>query len=263
MIALPRIHDMILDMVKHRIENLRLGSVLLEISNPPDMGAMISSRSFSRLESLIDSAVKAGAILHCGGHRFNHPSYPSGVYFEPTLISNVDPTMAIAQTELFAPVFLLMRAQNVDEAISLANSTSYGLGASVFGHNQADLLKCKRGIKSGMVSTNDFGSYYAVSLPFGGTKGSGYGRFGGEEGLRALCNVKALCDDAPWARMLGIRTQIPPPLQYPVKGRIGWEACKGIIFTGYSLSIRQQIGGVVSLVTALMSKDEDSKSKND
>ncbi|ETI27934.1 hypothetical protein G647_00383 [Cladophialophora carrionii CBS 160.54] len=253
-IALPHIHDKLLSQVLPKIKLMRPGSVLDSPSDsPPDMGAMISSRSFPRLERLIASAVAQGAILHCGGQQYHHPEYPDGTYFAPTLLSNVTPDMDIAQTELFAPVFLLMKAQDVDDAIRIANSTPYALGAGVFGHNPTDIDKCVRGIKAGMVAVNDFGAYYATSLPFGGVKGSGYGRFGGEEGLRALCNVKAVCEDAWWARLLGIKTRIPPKLQYPVS-RHGWEVCKGVIGTGYTqtLSLAEWAGCVLGLVRVLM-----------
>ncbi|KEF57813.1 NAD-dependent aldehyde dehydrogenase [Exophiala aquamarina CBS 119918] len=218
------------------------------------MGSMISSNSFSRLENLIYTAVAQGAILHCGGKRYNHPDYPGGTYFEPTLLSNVRSEMEIAQTELFAPVFLLMKARTVDEAIELANSTMYGLGASVFGYNSHDVQKCVRGVKAGMVAVNDFGSFYACSMPFGGVKGSGYGRFGGEEGLKALCNIKSICEEAPWARMLGIKTQIPPKLQYPVS-RDGWEVCKGVIGTGYSIGWTEMMTSVAGLLTAILKSE--------
>ncbi|KAJ9608278.1 Meiotic Sister-Chromatid recombination aldehyde dehydrogenase [Cladophialophora chaetospira] len=253
-IALPGIHDRLLAQVLPKIKSFRVGSVLgSTTSDPPDMGALITSRSFSRLEKLIDSAVAAGATLHCGGKQYHHPEYPDGTYFAPTLLSNVTPEMDIAQTELFGPVFLLMKAKDVDDAIRIANSSPFALGAGVYGHNQTDIDKCVRGVKAGMVAVNDFGAFYAVSLPFGGVGGSGYGRFGGEEGLRALCNVKAVCEDAWWAKLLGIQTRIPPKLQYPVSQH-GWEVCKGVVGTGYvqTLSLREWPGWVVGLLRALM-----------
>lgn len=254
-IALPQVHDRLLEIILPKIRQMRLGSVLLDEQGKPsvtlDMGSMISSHSFTKLESLISSAVSLGATLHSGGHAYAHPSHPSAHYFLPTLLSNVTPSMPIAQTELFAPVFLIMRAESVDDAINIANSTSYGLGASVFGHNQRDVQKCVRGITAGMVSVNDFGSYYACSMPFGGVKGSGYGRFGGEEGLRALCNIKSVCEDATWARWLGMRTRIPPPLQYPIKdGRTGWEMCLGVVGLGYGTSWRERLEGLWRIVRA-------------
>lgn len=225
------------------------------------MGSMISERSFSRLESLISTAVAQGAILHHGGQRYTHPDHPNGTYFQPTLLSNVHPEMAIAQTELFAPVFLLMKANTVDEAIDLANSTTYGLGASVFGHDSADVQKCVRNIKAGMVAVNDFGAYYACSMPFGGVKGSGYGRFGGEEGLRGLSNIKSVCEDAIWAKWLGIGTQIPPKLQYPVSGH-GWEVCKGVVGTGYAIGWREWLDSIIALVATLLRSDGSDGTQN-
>jgi acyl-CoA reductase-like NAD-dependent aldehyde dehydrogenase len=254
-IALPKVHDRLVDIVLPKIHQMRLGSVLLDeqdhSTSTLDMGSMISSHSFTKLEFLISSAVDQGATLHTGGHASTHLSHPKGNYFLPTLLTNVKPSMPIAQTELFAPVFLLMRAESVEDAIRIANSTSYGLGASVFGHNQRDVQKCVRGIKAGMVSVNDFGSYYACSMPFGGVKGSGYGRFGGEEGLRALCNVKAICEDAAWARWLGMRTKIPAPLQYPIPdGRAGWHMCLGIVELGYGIGLGERAQGLWRLIRA-------------
>ena len=217
----------------------------------PDMGAMISPARFAQLEELITAAVRSGATLHTGGRRYHHPRYPKGHYFMPTLLSGVHPGMAIARTELFAPIFLLMKAKDVDEAIAMSNSTPYALGASVFGHSRKDVQRCVKEIKAGMVAVNDFGAYYACSLPFGGLKGSGYGRFGGEEGLRGLCNVKAVCEDAWWARLLRIRTRIPARLQYPIgNGREGWNMCLGLIRLGYGLGFRAKVGGLLLLVAA-------------
>lgn len=254
-IALPRIHDKILSHVLPKIKALKIGSILLSPPHSPvDMGSMISAGSFTRLENLISTAVAQGAVLHCGGKRYNHPDYPNGTYFEPTLLSNVRSEMGIAQAELFAPIFLLMKAGTVDEAIELANSTIYGLGASIFGHDSHDVQKCVRGIKAGMVAVNDFGSFYMCSMPFGGVKASGYGRFGGEEGLKALCNIKSICEDAPWAKVLGIGTQIPPKLQYPVS-RDGWEVCKGVVGTGYSIGWTEWVGSIGALLAALLRSD--------
>ena len=118
--------------------------------------------------------------------------------------------MAIANEELFAPIALVFPASSVQHAIELANSTPYALGASVFAApSDPDIQKVVHEVRAGMVSINDFGTYYATGLPFGGRGGSGYGRFGGEEGLRGICNLKAVCKDSDWARRLGIRTKLP------------------------------------------------------
>ena len=255
-IAMPKVHDLILKTVKPWITYLRVGNALTEADRGIDMGSMISDSSFDRLELLIRAAVRNGATTHTGGSRLLHPEHPHGNYFTPTLLSGVTEDMEIAQVELFAPVFLLMRpALSVVDAIAMANSTMYALGASVFGHDRDDVDKCVRGIKCGMVSVNDFGSYYAVGLPFGGVKGSGYGRFGGEEGLRSLCNVKSVCDDSLWARWFSMRTRIPWLLRYPVNGKKGWKLCLGIVELGYGVKLRDRFSGAWRMVMVLMAGD--------
>lgn len=252
-IALPGVYDKLLDTIAPRIKTLRLGSILLD-SNTPDIGSLISPAAFDRLESLISDAVKQGARLICGGKRFNHPAHPYGHYFEPTLLADVTPSMRIAQVELFSPVFVLMRASSVPHAISIANSTEYALGASVFGYTRRDVDACVSGIRSGMVSVNDFGSYYAVQLPFGGVKGSGYGRFAGEEGLRGVSNIKAVCVDR-FPRFMA--TRIPPRVDYPIQkgedrkqnGNGAWEMCKGVVETGYQLTLAGRVRGILRLLS--------------
>lgn len=219
------------------------------------MGAMISPSTFDKLETLIAEAVQHGARLLSGGTKYDHPLHPHGHYFTPTLLVDVKPSMRIAQTELFAPVFLLMRAESVADAISISNSTPYALGASVFGHRTADVQACVRGIHAGMVSINDFGSYYAVQLPFGGVKGSGYGRFAGEEGLRGVSNLKAVCADRFPTLMA---TAIPPRVDYPIQKKEGssgardgpaaWEMCKGVVETGYQLTLAGRVAGIMRLL---------------
>jgi acyl-CoA reductase-like NAD-dependent aldehyde dehydrogenase len=257
-IALPRAHDHLLSTIKPLIKFLRLGAVLRD-SKAPDIGSMISSRSFPHLEELISIAVTQGAILHCGGKRFEHPVYPKGHYFQPTLLSNVTSEMAIAQTELFAPIFLLMAADTVEDAIAIANSTPYALGAAVFGHHKPDVQKCVRSIRAGNVAVNDFAAFYVCSMPFGGRDGSGYGRFGGEEGLRGLCNIKSVCEDASWARVLGMKTSIPPPLRYPVDGLRGWAVCKGVVETGYAVTLAGRARGLYGLLRALTGRGFKTK----
>ncbi|KAJ5698915.1 hypothetical protein N7462_000920 [Penicillium macrosclerotiorum] len=258
-VALPGTYDKLIELVKPRIQALRLGSILLDTpansTTTPDMGAMISPASFDKLEGLISEAIAQGARLLAGGKRYSHPKHPQGHYFAPTLLVDVTRDMRIAQEELFAPVFLVMRASNVPDAIAIANSTVYALGASVFGHHAADVQACVSGIEAGMVSVNDFGAYYAVQLPFGGVKGSGYGRFAGDEGLRGLCNLKAVCVDR-FPKLMG--TAIPPRVDYPIQKREGasgakdgtsaWEMCKGVVETGYQITLGGRVAGILRLL---------------
>jgi acyl-CoA reductase-like NAD-dependent aldehyde dehydrogenase len=233
-IALPNVYDRLITHLTPKIRALRSGSAL-NSTEPIDVGAAISSATFSKLEDLIQDAVAHGARLLAGGTRYTDPAHPKGHYFTPTFLADVTPDMAIAQTELFAPVFLLMRAASVTDAIGIANSTIYALGASVYGSSSADLERVVRGVHAGMVAVNDFAVTYMVQLPFGGVKGSGYGRFAGAEGLRSLCNMKSVTRDR-WA-WAGVKTGIPPPMDIPLKGdgaaKKAWGMAQGIVWLGY------------------------------
>ena len=244
-ICLPKVYHDLITILEDRIKGLRVGSALGE-PNEVDVGAMISDARFGELEDLVSAAIGEGAKCLVGGKRFTHPQYPKGYYFQPTLLVDVTSSMQIAREELFGPICVLMRASSLDDAISIANSTTYALGASIFGNDSKDLAKVTQGIKAGMVSVNDFAVYYAVSLPFGGVKGSGYGRFGGEEGLRSICNTKAVCRDR-FSSLIG--TSIPPALDYRLGGaRKAWEVCRGVVDLGYGMGWWERIVGLWRIV---------------
>ena len=151
---------------------------------------MINGERFAHLEHLINEAVRQGARLIHGGSQYHHPRYPHGHYFQPTLLVDVTQNMKIAREVGFAPIALLMKVETIEEAIAISNSTIYGLGGSVFGSNRKDVERVINGTETVGMAVNDFGTFYLCQLPFGGTKGSGYGRFTGAEGLRTLCNAK-------------------------------------------------------------------------
>lgn len=244
-ICLHRIWPRIVTILESRIRALRVGSAL-DDPNDVDVGAMVSDSRFGHLEKLVTDAVNQGARCLVGGKRFVHHRYPKGHYFQPTLLVDVTTSMRIANEELFAPICVIMRAASLDEAIGMANSTPYALGASVFGTATKDLERAAKEINAGMISINDFAVYYAVSLPFGGVRGSGYGRFGGEEGLRSISNTKAVCRD----RFPGlISTSIPPALDYPIEGaRRAWEVCRGVVELGYGIEMLRRAGGLWRIV---------------
>lgn len=221
-------YDKLVEIFEPRVKALRLGP-------DADVGAMISDASFTRLEELIAEAVSQGARLLAGGKRYVHPDYPTGHYFQPTLLVDVTTDMRIAQNECFAPILTLLRAKSssAEDMLAIANAPNFGLGASVHGSERDPAMRpIVRGLKAGMVAINDFAVFYAVQLPFGGVAGSGYGRFAGEEGLRGLCNIKSVCEDRfGW---MGIRTGIPPAVQYPVPSQQkGWKFTQGVVEVGY------------------------------
>ncbi|EGO51490.1 hypothetical protein NEUTE1DRAFT_88956 [Neurospora tetrasperma FGSC 2508] len=243
-VVAPQHYDTLLSMLTPRVRALRLGPTA-------DVGAMISDTAFARLEGLVADAAKQGARLLAGGKRYAHPEYPSGHYFVPTLLVDVTPDMAIAQEECFGPIMVVLRAasSSAEDILAVANAPDFGLGSSVFGSEwDSTLHEVVRGLKAGMVAVNDFGATYAVQLPFGGVAGSGYGRFAGEEGLRGLCNIKAVCEDRfGW---LGVRTAIPRPMQYPVPDQErSWRFARGVVEVGYGMGLGRKVGGVVGILS--------------
>ncbi|CAK7270284.1 Meiotic Sister-Chromatid recombination aldehyde dehydrogenase [Sporothrix epigloea] len=259
-IATPGVYEPLLALVTDKVKALRVGfqeeldaAAEADEANKYDVGAMISDANFDRLERLIDNAVEQGARLLAGGRRYVHPQFPHGHYFTPTLLADVTPAMDIAQEECFGPILCMMRAEasTAEAVLAVANAAPFGLGASVFGNEHGaeagEMAKVVRGIKAGMVAVNDFATYYAVQLPFGGVGGSGYGRFAGAEGLQSLCNAKSVCADRfGW---LGVRTGLPPVVQYPVRSqRGGWSFVKGLITFGYGLSWEQKMQGLLELI---------------
>lgn len=242
-IATPSMYDNLVSILEPKVKALRLGQ-------DGDVGAMISDNCFSRLEELIQDAVNSGARLLAGGKRHIHPDHPKGHYFTPTLLVDVTPDMAIANEECFAPVMAVMRtaSNSVKDVLKIANGPPFGLGSSVWGSESDPTLQAVvKGLRVGMVAVNDFGATYAVQLPFGGVGGSGYGRFAGEEGLRAVSNLKAICEDRfAW---LGIRTSIPRPMQYPIPSQeTAYGFAKGVVEVGYTTSIGSKVKGVLGIL---------------
>lgn len=150
-----RLYQRFVDEMVPRVHALRLGDVMsvpTDAKAPPriDVGAMVTDRLFGRLEGLIQEAVRDGARLLVGGKRFVHAEHPSGHYFEPTLLVDVTADMAIAQEEVFAPVMTVMKANSKEEAVAIANGTCYGLGASVFGRDTAEVRWVAHRLRAGV-----------------------------------------------------------------------------------------------------------------
>ncbi|KAH3671851.1 hypothetical protein OGAPHI_000037 [Ogataea philodendri] len=240
-------YSKLVSVLSEKVSKLRIGSDI-DQGEEIDMGAMImGAAKFDELESWIQEAVEKGAKLLQGGKRYVHPNYPQGHYFLPTLIVDVDPTCQLATNEVFGPVLTVLRASSDTDAVQIANSTGYGLGSSVFSTNFAHAKELTSLLKVGNVAINDFATFYVCQLPFGGVKGSGYGKFGGEEGLRGLCNEKSVCYD----RVSLISTSIPGVLDYPIaNGKKAWKFVSALNQGGYDKSYWQKIKAIGTLATS-------------
>lgn len=159
-----------------------------------DVGAIITPLQLDIIEKAVEGAIAQGARVVAGGKR---ALTDQGDFFEPTILADVTPDMDIAREEVFGPVMLLMRVRNDPHAIEIANGISYGLSSSVFSKDRRRARAIAEELEAGMSAINEFAgiTYMAQDLTFGGVKESGYGRMNGREGLRSMCNVKAVIDD--------------------------------------------------------------------
>ncbi|CAH2355383.1 putative aldehyde dehydrogenase-like protein [[Candida] railenensis] len=247
-ICLPKTYEKLVDILSTRVKHLRVGSDIDQLDEI-DMGAMVSDNRFPHLESLIEDAVSKGARLVSGGRAYQHPNYPQGHYFEPTLLVDVDPkSMKIATEEVFGPILTMIKANTVEEAISISNGTEFGLGNSIFGKSFQQCSEIANRLDSGNIAINDFATFYVAQLPFGGVKKSGYGKFGGEEGLTGLCVAKSVVMDKPLLRLFGVATSIPPPIDYPIKdGKKAWAFVSALNTAGYDYRVWKVINAFKKL----------------
>jgi aldehyde dehydrogenase (NAD+) len=169
------IAEPLIEKVRTRMSTLRVGPPL---DKAIDIGAIVAPVQLERIKRLVDQGVAEGAI--CWQPQIEMPS--RGLYFPPTLLSNVHPTSVVAQQEIFGPVLAAMTFRTPAEAVELANNTVYGLASSVWSESINVALQVAAQIKAGVVWVNCTNMFDA-SCGFGGYRESGYGREGGREGL--------------------------------------------------------------------------------
>jgi aldehyde dehydrogenase (NAD+) len=161
--------------IRDRMSTLRVGPPL---DKAIDIGAIVARVQLDRIRRLVDQGVSDGAT--CWQPALEMPTH--GLYFPPTLLSNVHPTSIVAQQEIFGPVLAAMTFRTPAEAVELANNTAYGLAACVWSESINVALQVASQLKAGVVWVNCT-NLFDASCGFGGYRESGYGREGGREGL--------------------------------------------------------------------------------
>jgi succinate-semialdehyde dehydrogenase/glutarate-semialdehyde dehydrogenase len=178
------IYERFVGEVAARVARLRAGTGLEPES---DVGPLINEQAVAKVTSLVDEALSLGAQAVVGGRR----AARGGLFYEPTVLRNVTPAMAIYRTEIFGPVVPLYRFATEDEVIARANETDAGLAAYVYTSQLGRLWRMAEELESGMVGANT-AAICAVELPFGGIKHSGLGREGGLGCLDEFQEVKSI-----------------------------------------------------------------------
>jgi aldehyde dehydrogenase (NAD+) len=169
------IAEALIEKIQQRMSTLRIGPPL---DKAIDIGAIVAPVQLDRIRRLVDQGIAEGAT--CWQPQLEMPS--RGLFFPPTLLSNVHPTSIVAQQEIFGPVLAAMSFRTPSEAVELANNTVYGLAASVWSESINVALHVAAQLKAGVVWVNSTNMFDA-SCGFGGYRESGFGREGGREGL--------------------------------------------------------------------------------
>ena len=154
------------------------------------LGSLISLQAAEKMDALIADAIAKGAQVKAGGKR-------TGTVVEATVVDNVTPAMRIYNEESFGPVKPVVRVSGDDEAIRVANDTEYGLSSAVFSANVQRALAVAARLESGICHINGPTLNDEAQMPFGGVKGSGYGRFGGKAAIAEFTDLRWITIEDP------------------------------------------------------------------
>jgi len=163
---------------------LRVGDPMGEAT---EIGPLATEQILKDVDEQVKTSVAAGAIILTGGKKLDRP----GNFYEPTVLANIPKDSPAYSEEIFGPVALLFRVNDIDEAIQLANATTFGLGASAWTNDESERNRFIADLEAGCVFINSMVAS-DPRLPFGGIKNSGYGRELGEFGIREFVNIKSV-----------------------------------------------------------------------
>lgn len=184
LIVMQSVANECIQKVKEIVEKIKVGDPL---DDNTELGPLVNEKARDKILGQIEKSVSNGTRVITGGNKLDRP----GAYMEPTVLTHIMPATVAYQEEIFGPVVCIFPVNNEEEAIKLANDTAYGLGATVFTHDEERGIRVARQIESGMVFINHV-TTSAPELPFGGIKNSGYGRELSEEGIKEFVNKKLI-----------------------------------------------------------------------
>ncbi|WIX75778.1 NADP-dependent succinic semialdehyde dehydrogenase [Amycolatopsis carbonis] len=169
------------------VERMRALTVGDPFDDNTKVGPLATEQGRADVEELVDEAVSAGATVLCGGQRPDG----RGWFYPPTVITDITREMRIFTEEVFGPVASLYRVTDLDEALEIANATSFGLGSNAWTEDAEEIERFIDDLDAGQVFINGMTVSYP-ELPFGGVKRSGYGRELSSHGIREFCNLKTV-----------------------------------------------------------------------
>lgn len=182
----PKFRDALVD----RAKQIKIGDPLLPETK---LGALVSKSHFEKVLSYVELAQKEGGKLLCGGERVKlEGRCKKGYYMSPAVIEGLDPACRTNQEEIFGPVVTIMPFEDESDAVEIANSTNYGLAATLWTENHRRILRLSSQLQFGIVWVNCW-LLRDLRTPFGGAKDSGMGREGGNEAMRFFTEPKNVC----------------------------------------------------------------------
>lgn len=176
----------VVDRLTARAKSIRLGN---PADSTTEMGPIATEPHMQRVLAFVRGAIDEGATVAAGGKRADRDDLKQGFFVEPTVLTDVEPSMRIAREEVFGPVLCVFPFRNDAEAIELANETEFGLAAGLWTSNLDRALTVSRAMRAGTVWVNTYRSS-SPAAPFGGFKRSGLGRERGKEALLEYLQVK-------------------------------------------------------------------------
>ena len=192
-IAHERVYDELRSKLVARAEKMRLGNGLDEDT---DVGPVINQAALDKIHSYTEIGKSEGATLETGGEVATENGLDKGFFYRPTVFGDVEPGMRIAQEEIFGPTTALIRANDIDEAIRIANGIPFGLSSSIFTRDVNKAFRAMRDLNAGITYINAGTTGAEVHLPFGGTKGTGNGhREAGQAALDFYTEWKSIYVD--------------------------------------------------------------------
>jgi acyl-CoA reductase-like NAD-dependent aldehyde dehydrogenase len=182
------IQDEVVGRIHERISAMRLGHGL----DDPDMGPLVSAAQKADVSRFYDLASSEGKLL-LGAELPTDERLRDGNFVRPGIVTGIDNSHRLAQEEIFGPLLAVIPFTTVDEAITMANDSDFGLVAGVYTQNVSTAMRAAQDLQAGQIYVNSFGVGLDVEFPFGGYKRSGFGREKGLEALAAYLQVKNVC----------------------------------------------------------------------
>ncbi len=188
--VVKEVYDEFLRLVLEKGRHLRQGP---QHGWDEDIGAVFWDRQLAIIEAHVEDARAKGATILMGGRR--NPDLP-GLYYEPTVMTDVDNSMDIMRLETFGPILCIQKVDSEEEALALANDSEFGLNGNVWTKDKEKGYRMACAIDTGSCSVNDMAMSYGIpAAPFGGKKNSGVGQVNGKKGMRGYCHEMPIVID--------------------------------------------------------------------